>query len=189
MKTKIPSLQQILLAAGLTLGGYAQAYDLPAPDEAPGMAPPSFEQGGPGGGHEGHGGPDGRPGPGDRGPGMGPHGPEGMLPMMGGLPPFLHGLELTEAQQDKVFTILYAEIPYLREQGKAARKAHEALRALTQSAQYDDARAAALAQAGAQAMANITLQHVRTEQKLLALLTPEQRKQLAEHQPHHLLHP
>ena len=166
MKTKIPSLQQILLAAGLTLGGYAQAYDLPAPDGAPGMAPPSFEQGSPGG-HEGHG------------------GPEGMLPMMGGLPPFLHGLELTEAQQDKVFTILYAEIPYLREQGKAARKAHEALRALTQSAQYDDARAAALAQAGAQAMANITLQHVRTEQKLLALLTPEQRKQLAERQPHH----
>ncbi len=191
MKTKIPSLQQLLLAAGLTLGGYAQAYDLPAPDGASGMAPPPFEQGAAGGGHEGrdgqdgHGAPDGHPGPGDHGLGMGPHGPEGMLPMMGGLPPLLHGMDLSEAQQDKVFTILYAEIPYLREQGKAARKAHEALHALSQSAQYDDAKAAALAQAGAQAMANLALQHVRTEQKLLAVLTPEQRKQLAERQPHH----
>ena len=107
-----------------------------------------------------------------------------MLPM-GGEPPFLHGLELSEAQQDKVFAILYAEAPYLRDQGKAARKAQEALRGLAQVAQYDDAKAATLAQGGAQAMANIALQHVRTEQKLLALLTPEQRKQLAERQPHH----
>jgi protein CpxP len=185
MKTKKQSLQQILLAAGLTLGGYAQAIDLPAPDGAPGMAPPPFAQGGPAAGPnlrdgpEGHEGHDGRPGrgPDQRGPGIAP-----MLPMMGGEPPFLHGLDLSEAQQDKVFAILHAEAPYLREQGKAARKAQEALRALSQAAQYDDAKAAALAQAGAQALANITLQHVRTGQKLLALLTPEQRKQLAERQ-------
>ncbi len=177
MKTKKQSLQQILLAAGLTLGGYAQAFDMPAPDSAPGM-PPHAVPGAPGfTGHE-HG-----DGPEEHGPGM-PRGPEGMMPFMGGEPPFLHGLDLSEAQQDKVFAILYAEAPYLREQGKAARKAHEALRALAQSAQYDDAKASALAQAGAQAMANIELQQVRTEQKLLALLTPEQRKQMAEHRPH-----
>ena len=189
MKTKKQSLQQILLAAGLALGGYAQAIDLPAPDGAPGMAPPPFAQGGPAAGpnardgregregHEGHEGHPGR-GPDERGPGMAT-----MPPMMGGEPPFLHGLDLSEAQQDKVFAILHAEAPYLREQGKAARKAQEALRALSQAAQYDDAKAAALAQAGAQAQANIALQHVRTEQKLLAVLTPEQRKQLAERQP------
>jgi len=112
------------------------------------------------------------------GPGMQP-------PMMGGEAPFLRGLDLSEAQQDKVFAILHAEMPYLHEQHKAAAKAHEALRAMASATQYDDAKAAALAQAAAQAMANIELQHVRTEQKLLALLTPEQRKQLAEHQPHH----
>lgn len=176
MKTKKPSLQQILLAAGLALGGYAHAI---AP--APGCQ--AAGQGAGPGGHESR---EGRPGrgPEERGPGMAPpHGPEGMMPMMGAEPPFLHGLDLSEAQQDKAFAILHAEAPYLREQGKAVRKAHEALRALSQAGQYDDARAAVLSQAGAQAMANITLQHLRTEQKLLALLTPEQRKQLAERQP------
>lgn len=178
MKTNKQSLQQILLAAGLTLGGFAHAIDLPAPDGAPGMAPPAFAQGG----HEER---EGRPGRG----GPEQHGPEGMMPMPGGEPPFLHGLDLNEAQQDKVFAILHAEAPYLREQGKAAYKAHEALRALSQAPQYDDAKAAALAQAAAQAMANITLQQVRTEQKLLALLTPEQRKQLAERQARRPQHP
>lgn len=103
--------------------------------------------------------------------------------------PFLLGIELSEAQQDKIFSILHAEMPYLREQHKAAMKAHEALRALSSGAQYDDAKAASLAQAGAQAMANIELQRSRTEQKLLALLTPEQRKQVAERPAHRPLHP
>lgn len=123
------------------------------------------------------------------GPGMmPPHGLPGMPPMgpgfMGpGEPRMLRGLDLSEAQQDKVFALLHAQAPYLREQEKAAAKAHEALRALAGAAQYDDAKAASLSQAAAQAMANIGLQHARTEQKLLALLTPEQRKKLAESRP------
>jgi Spy/CpxP family protein refolding chaperone len=169
MKTKKPSLQQILLAAGLALGGYAHAAGMPVPDGAP-----PFAQGGPGyAGSEGHG----ERGPG--GPGMGPRGPEGMPPIFGA-PPFLHGLDLSEAQQDKVFAILHAQAPYLREQDKAAMKARKALHDMAHATQYDDAKAASLAQAGAQALANIELQQVRTEQKLLAVLTPEQRKQLAE---------
>ncbi len=99
---------------------------------------------------------------------------------MGGRPPFVHGIELSEAQEDKVFAILHAQEPYLRDQGKAAAKAHEALRALGSAEQYDDAKAAALAKDGATAMANIALQHARTEQKLLAVLTAEQRKKQAE---------
>ena len=174
MKTKIKNLKRIFLIAALAIGGGAMA------DDGAGM----------------HGGPDGRPGA----PGMEMRGHEGPMggpgeghdlppgPMM----PFLHGLELSEAQQDKVFGILYAEMPYLRDQHKTAAKAHEALRALAGADKYDDAKAASLAQAAAQANANIELQHVRTEQKLLALLTPEQRKQLAERQerqPHHPAHP
>lgn len=95
-------------------------------------------------------------------------------------PPMLHGVDLSEAQQDKVFAILHAEAPYLREQGKLADKAGEALRAMGRAEQYDDAKAAALAKEAASAMANIALQRVRTEQKLLTILTPEQRKKLAE---------
>jgi protein CpxP len=44
-------------------------------------------------------------------------------------------------------------------------------------------RAAKFAQASAQAMANITLQQLRTEQKLLAVLTPEQRQKLQNREP------
>jgi periplasmic protein CpxP/Spy len=184
MNIKKLNLQGLLLAAMLALPLAACADTATLPDGVPGAVP--------GFGH--------RPAPGlaDGHPmcGMAP-GPEamhggvavpGMMPFggpgMGGEPPFLRGLELSEAQQDKVFAILHAQEPYLRDQGKAAGKAHAGLRELAHAAQYDDAKAAALAQAGAQAMANIALQHVRTEQKLLALLTPEQRKQLADEQAH-----
>jgi Spy/CpxP family protein refolding chaperone len=98
----------------------------------------------------------------------------------GGRAPFLRGVALTEAQEDKVFAILHAEKPYLRDQAKAAAKAREALQAMAGADKYDDAEAASLAQAAGAAMANIALQRVRTEQKLRAVLTPEQRKAQAE---------
>jgi len=109
------------------------------------------------------------------GPPPGPgHGPGSGAP---GLPPFLHGIELSEAQQDKVFAATYAQAPLLREQEKIAFKAHAQLRELAGSSAYDDAQASALANTAAQAMAKISLLHARLEQQLLAVLTPEQRKQ------------
>lgn len=112
------------------------------------------------------------------GPGPGP-GPGPRMEGPGeGLPPFLRGVELSEAQQDKVFAATYAQAPLLREQQKIAFKAHEQLRELATSSHYDDATAAALAKGEAQAMATISLQHARLEQQLLAVLTPEQRKQV-----------
>ena len=114
------------------------------------------------------------------GPGPGP-GPVPGPRMEGpgeGLPPFLRGVELSEAQQDKVFAATYAQAPLLREQQKIAFKAHEQLRELASSNHYDDAKAVALANGAAQAMAKISLQHARLEQQLLAVLTPEQRKQV-----------
>jgi protein CpxP len=94
-----------------------------------------------------------------------------------GLPPLLHGIDLSEAQQDKIFAATYAQAPLLREQEKIAFKAHEQLRALAASSAYDDAKASALANTAAQAMAKISLQQARLEQQLLAVLTPEQRQQ------------
>jgi Spy/CpxP family protein refolding chaperone len=116
-----------------------------------------------------------------------PRGPRGAPPpgafgMPGPGVPFLRGLELSEAQQDQVFAILHGQAPYLREQHKAHEKAERALFELHGAPRYDDAAAVKLAQAAAQAMANITLQHLRTEQKVLAVLTPEQRKQVEEAQ-------
>ena len=98
-----------------------------------------------------------------------------------GLPPFLRGVELSEAQQDKVFAATYAQAPLLREQQKIASRAHQQLRELGASNNYDDAKAVALANGAAQAMAKISLQHARLEQQLLAVLTPEQRQQVEAH--------
>lgn len=99
-------------------------------------------------------------------------------------PMFLHGVVLDEAQQDKVFAIVHAQEPQMREQAKAARHAHEALRALATSGQFDDAKASALAKTGAGAMAAMALQQARTDAQIYALLSPEQRRRAAQHGQH-----
>jgi len=95
-------------------------------------------------------------------------------------PRFLKGLKLTEEQQDKVFTVLHGAAPAFREQTKALRKAHEALRELPTSPQYDDARAKALSDAAAKALGQLALLRTRTEHEIYSLLTPEQRAQVTE---------
>lgn len=174
MKTSKPSVRNVLLAAVLAMplfvmGGAARA------DETGAGQPPMAQ------GEHGPRGPE-HDGPGPFGPGRAPGFGPGFGP---GSPPFFHGLDLSEAQQDKVFAIVHAEAPYLREQSKAAAKAREALRALATADKYDDAKAAALAKDLATAEANIALQHVRTQQKLLAVLTPEQRNKQADEKPRH----
>jgi Spy/CpxP family protein refolding chaperone len=192
MKNTKQRLNHILLAAAVALP-LLSAAGAARTEELNGEHPPALAGGEPGGpgGHGGPGGPGGRGpdgpehGPGGPGGAVGPDGPPpgfGPGPGFGpqGRAPLFRGVELTEAQEDKVFAILHAEQPYLRDQAKAATKAREALRALAGADKYDDAKAAALAQAAATAAANIELQHVRTRQKLLAVLTSEQRKAQAE---------
>ena len=142
---------------------------------------------GPDGGHDGHCGPPafhgfrgpppgpgfgGFPGGGFGGPGFGP-------------PPFLDGLKLTDEQQDKVFSIVYAAAPAMRDQEKALRKAHEALRDINASPQYDENRVKELADSAARADSQLTVLRVRTEHEIYALLTPEQKKQLEERHREH----
>lgn len=109
--------------------------------------------------------------------------PGHMMRGHGAGPMSMRGVVLDEAQQDKVFAIVHAQEPQMREQEKAARHAHEALRAMATSGQFDDAKAAALAQAAGKAMAAMALQQARTDAQINALLTPEQRRQAAEHGP------
>ena len=144
----------LLLLSACSMPLLALAQQEPAPDGTPPRAMPGPP---PGFGH---------------GPGHGAGGPGAP-----GLPPFLHGIDLSEAQQDKVFAATYAQAPLLRVQEKIAFKAHAQLRELAGSSAYDDAKASALASTAAQAMAQISLLHARLEQQLLAVLTPEQRKQ------------
>jgi len=128
---------------------------------------------------------EGLPPEGDHPPLAGPRGegPRGEFPggRFGGRGlPFLHGLELSESQEDKLFLLMHNQAPYLREQQRAHDKAMRALHEMRDAEKFDDAAAAKLAQAVAQAEANLALAHIRTHQKVLALLTPEQRKQLDE---------
>jgi Spy/CpxP family protein refolding chaperone len=116
-------------------------------------------------------GPDGCPA---RGPGFG--GPRGH----GGGHGLGHlgGLRLSEAQQDKLFAIEHAAAPQRRQQEKTVRRAHEALRALRDAAQFDEARAAAASRELGQAIAAEALLEARLHAQAMAVLTPEQREQL-----------
>ncbi|MFL6658727.1 MAG: Spy/CpxP family protein refolding chaperone [Massilia sp.] len=115
------------------------------------------------------------PGPGFDGPGMSMHGGRGRFRDLG----------LTEAQEQKAFAIHHAAEPLMFEQSNALRKAHETLRALGESPQFDEAKAAAAASAAANASAAMALSHARVASQMMALLTPEQRAKLAERRPPH----
>ena len=113
----------------------------------------------------------------DDGPGFGP-GPRPGHRMGGPGLPFLRGIELSEAQEDRLFAIRHAQAPQLREQEKAERKAAEALHAMKESGQYDEAKASAAARALGQAIAARELLRARTAGQVLALLTPQQKEAL-----------
>ena len=95
-----------------------------------------------------------------------------------GTPPFLRGLGLSDAQNDRVFTILHAQAPKRRALDIAERKADEALHDLAREPALDQARAATAAQALGQAIADQELLRLQTRALLKAVLTPEQRAQL-----------
>ena len=103
------------------------------------------------------------PGPGGRGPGRAAS--------------VLRHVKLDDAQDDKVFAIVHAQEPQRREQARTLHQSHEALRALALSGQYDEGKAAALAKSAGAAAAALALLEARTEARILAVLTPEQRRE------------
>lgn len=105
--------------------------------------------------------------------GMGPHRP-GPPPDETRPPPFLMDAMLSDDQQDKVFAIMHAAAPALRDQSKAARKARESLHDLVKSTEFSEAAAASLAQAEGRAEAQLALLRTRMEHELYGILTPDQ---------------
>lgn len=114
------------------------------------------------------------PGPGPEFHGLPPREPEWDLP-----PRYLADLALTEDQQDKIFGILYAAVPAVREQAKALRKAREALDELTTTVQYEQARVKGLADSLAKADSQLALLRARTEREIYLVLTPAQREKMS----------
>ena len=92
----------------------------------------------------------------------------------------LHGITLTDDQKTKIGELRKASAPQMREAMKTAFESRKALRELTLSGSFDEARAKTLAQEGADAMASVAVLKAKTDSQIVALLTPEQRKEMAE---------
>ena len=92
-------------------------------------------------------------------------------------PSSLHGVALDAAQEDKVFAIRNAGEPQRREQARSLRRSEQTLRELAASGQYDEARAVTLARSAGAAMAALALLDAREQAQILAVLTPEPRRQ------------
>ncbi len=101
-----------------------------------------------------------------------------------GVPPPLRHLNLSDAQQDKIFNILHSQAPQSRELHKAIRNAHNGLHELLTGGAYDDGKAKKLADALGKAEADSALLHARTHHQILEVLTPEQRDALLRHGEH-----
>lgn len=97
-----------------------------------------------------------------------------------GLPRHLNRLALSEAQRDRIFDIMHAQAPTMRNTAKALHKAQSELRALTAAPDFSEAKAKELADAAAAATGEMALSRARAERQVFEVLTPEQRKQLAE---------
>jgi protein CpxP len=148
----------LLLALMLPVAASAQMMASPPGMGHPGMGQPGagqLEMGPPGGGHAGM-----RPGVGHPG-----------------------RIELSEAQQDKAFALKHGQEPLRRELLKAVQKAREAMHTLAKSGEFDEKKAGALAQTLGQAVAALEMHQARSHAQFVALLTPEQRKQLPAERP------
>jgi LTXXQ motif family protein len=93
-------------------------------------------------------------------------------------PPILRGIELNEVQRAKVSAILNAQSPLLRETTMAAKQALDGLGSLGSSADYDQAKAKALAEAGGRALGELALLLADGEHRIYLLLTGEQRMRM-----------
>lgn len=95
----------------------------------------------------------------------------------------LHRLDLSEAQQDKIFDIMHAQAPAMRDQMKSLRKSEKDLQALKATPDYSEAKARQLVDQIAKQRADMEMSRLQAERKVMDILTPEQRKQLAETKP------
>lgn len=175
MKPSIYTVSRFVLAAGAAWTFSAAAAQPPVPP-APGALPETVEAltapapcGGPPAPHR-----QAMPGP---GPGGMPGGHHAMPPgERDGIP----GLDLDEAQRDKVFAIRHAVAPEMRKVMQEARAARRALHELVASGGFDESKGLELARREAAALSQATLLRASTEHQLLAVLTPQQRQQLAQ---------
>ncbi len=140
----------------LTLGATALALALAFPLTSLAGAPADCPKGGPGGPY--HGGPG--PFSADR------------------LPPYLDGINLTEAQRTAIKDILKTKGEALRSKWQDRRDNFEELRKLAFSADYTAEKAKALVEAGMADKTEVALLHAELDNAIFKVLTAEQQQQV-----------
>lgn len=93
---------------------------------------------------------------------------------------FMGDLQLSEEQRGKLAELRKANAPAMQEQAKAMREARRELRALGFSADYDEAKARAIAERAAKASAEMAAQRAKAANDFYQVLTPEQRQKFSE---------
>lgn len=187
-----PSSPSRLLAsslAALVIAGGAALVQAQAPAGADPAFPRTMPLHGHGSPHgaQGHGSPHGHPHHALAEHRRGDHdeGRHGGAMMSKGL---LRGLNLSEAQRDRVFSIMHAQAPVVREHAKQVREARQALQTLALAGELDESRLRAAADRASKAMADMAVLRTRTHHEVFKVLTPEQQSQLrarlAERQQH-----
>ncbi len=163
------------IALALTTSVASQAQQ--PPSQSPSTTGQSMPHGSPHGGRHHAGQPHHAPHAGHAGHHArgGQHGHDGLMLPGAGL---LRGLNLSEAQRDRVFAILHAQAPQMRAQTRDAQKAREALQQVALAGELDEARLQELAQRAARASTDLALLRARTHNALFRELTPEQQAQL-----------
>lgn len=176
MKQSVHTVSRFALAAGaawaFSAAAAAQPPVAPAPDALPTVVREPVAPapcGGPGAPHR------------QAMPGVGLGGmPGGHHTMAPGESDGIAGLALDDAQRDKVFAIRHAVAPELRKAMQEARAARRALHELVTSGGFDESKGLELSRREAAALSQATLLRASTEHQLLAVLTPQQRQQLAQ---------
>jgi periplasmic protein CpxP/Spy len=93
---------------------------------------------------------------------------------------FTRGLNLTDAQRDKIFELRHAAEPALRAKSKEVRAARRDVRQVAMTEKFDESRALAVSNQAARVQAEYSVMRLRLSNQIYNVLTPEQRKQAAE---------
>jgi periplasmic protein CpxP/Spy len=101
-----------------------------------------------------------------------------------GMHRMLRHLDLSEAQRDQVFKIFHDQAPAMHERMKAARAAREDLEKLASASAFDRARARAIADTEAKAIAEMEVMRAESMARVREILTPEQRAKLNQLREH-----
>lgn len=89
-------------------------------------------------------------------------------------------LDLTEEQRDQIFEIKHVQRPVMREKMKELRKGREALQEAAMAETYDSEAVRELADRQAGIQAELIVMRNATFSSIYALLTPEQREEIAQ---------